>query len=780
MKFYRLKKGLFTLVAIPFVLFISFVIADHYFPIPIVETKPTQTVLAQNGVPLWRFADRQGIWRYPVSLDDVPNYYLQALLTYEDRHFYQHFGVDITALLRASYQNLSNGKIISGGSTITMQVARIIDPHERSFLGKLKQIFRTLQLEWHYSKREILTLYINRAPYGGTIEGIGAASWSYLGKPPSQLAYSEAALLAVLPQAPSRLRPDRYPDRAQQARDKVLDRLTAYQVWPSEILEQVRQEEVWTYPRQSPQLAPLLARRLSLSYPEKTIIRSTIDQPLQYTLEDLAINLKNQLLPKTSLAILVVDHTDMTVKAYIGSIDFNDDSRFGQVDMIQSLRSPGSTLKPFLYALALNDGLIHSQSLLQDVPRMATDYRPRNFDEGFNGPVSVSEALQRSLNLPAVQLMETYGAKRFTSQLNSVGLTLSSSDNQPNISYILGGVSLKMDQLVSSYSAFARQGNVATLRFTLDEPLIEKPLINEGSAWIIRRILAMQNVPIPNQQANNIVPLAWKTGTSYGYRDAWAIGINPRYLIGIWVGRPDGTPVVGQYGNLTAVPILQQVNTILLNKERGQNRPLPTDQMPDSVTIADICWPTGQILDQQDKNCHRQKRAWVINEQIPPTLELLNIAKHQYYQSGSMTLWLNAQGLRVAADCSGAIENSVALWPISLENWILNHEKRQTLIPPIDLSCPPLGEEQLSPLLITGIMPNQVFRALPNQQNFSVAINSQGGSGKRWWFLDGDLMAETDYPISIKLALRANDKGHHHLLLLDESGQVDRIYFHIQ
>lgn len=780
MKLHRLKKRLFTLVAIPFVLFISFIIADYSFPLPITETKPTQTILAQNGAPLWRFADSQGIWRYPVTLNDVPNYYLQALLTYEDRHFYQHFGVDLTALLRASYQNLANGKIISGGSTITMQLARIIDPHERSFWGKLKQLFRTLQLEWHYSKKEILTLYINRAPYGGTIEGIGAASWSYLGKPPSQLTYSEAALLAVLPQAPSRLRPDRYPDRAQQARDKVLDRLETYHVWSSDKLEQIRQEEVWAYPRQSPQLAPLLARRLSLHYPHQAIIHSTIDQPLQYTLEDLAINWKNQLLPKTSLAILVVDHTDMTVKAYVGSIDFNDNSRFGQVDMIQALRSPGSTLKPFLYALALNDGIIHSQSLLQDVPRMTTDYRPRNFDEGFNGPVSVSEALQRSLNLPAVQLMEIYGAKRFTSQLNSVGLMLSSSDNQPNISYILGGVSLKMDQLVSSYSAFARHGNVAPLRFTLDEPLIEKPLINEGSAWITRRILAMQNVPMLNQQIDNIVPLAWKTGTSYGYRDAWAIGINPRYLIGIWVGRPDGTPVVGQYGNLTAVPVLQQVNTILLNKERGQNRPLPTDPMPDSVTIADICWPTGQVLPPQDTNCHRQKRAWIINEQIPPTLELLNIAKHQYYQSGSITLWLNEQGLRVAADCRGAIAKSVALWPISLENWILTRERRQTLIPPIDLSCPPLGEEQLSPLLITGIVPNQVFRALPNQQDFSVAINSQGGRGKRWWFLDGDLLAETDYPTSIKLALSINDKGHHHLLLLDESGQVDRIYFQIQ
>lgn len=382
----RIAKLLIVFLLLLSSLFGVFWLADCLFPLAINPSRTTQTILADDNIPLWRFADNKGIWRYSVNLDEVPDYYFDALLNYEDRYFYDHMGINPLALLRAAWQNLTNGRIISGGSTLSMQVARILDPHDRTVMGKLKQIFRTLQLEWHYSKRDILTFYINYAPYGGTIEGIGAASWSYLGKPPNQMTPSEAVLMAVLPQAPSRLRPDRYPERAQQARDKVLDRLAANQVWPAEMIAQIRHDEVWAYPRKTPQLAPLLARRLSQQYPKQMLIHSTIDPSLQYTLEDAAMNWKHQLPPKNSLAIIVVDHTTMEVKGYVGSVDFNDSERSGQVDMITALRSPGSTLKPFIYALAIDEGMIHSASLLQDVPRVNSSYRPTNFDEGFLAP----------------------------------------------------------------------------------------------------------------------------------------------------------------------------------------------------------------------------------------------------------------------------------------------------------------------------------------------------------------------------------------------------------
>ena len=755
---------LFKFLLVLLVLFVGgFFVADYLFPLSVSQNKTTQTVVADDETPLWRFADKNGIWRYSVSLDEVPDYYLDVLLNYEDRYFYDHIGINPISLLRAAWQNISNDRIVSGGSTISMQVARLLYPHDRTLFGKLKQIFRTFQLELHYSKKEILTLYINHAPYGGTIEGIGAASWSYFGKQPKALTRSEAVLLAVLPQAPSRLRPDRFPERAKQARDKVLDRLAEYQVWSNDLIEQVRRDEVWVYPRKAPQLAPLLAYRLKQQYPNEDIIHSTIDVSLQYNLEDLAVNRKNQLPPKSSLAILVVDHTDMTVKGYVGSADFNDKERFGQIDMIRALRSPGSTLKPFIYAFAIDDGMIHSESLLQDVPRITSDYRPTNFDEGFYGPVSASEALSKSLNLPAVQLIELYGPKRFSAKLAGIGLPLSSIANEPNISYILGGASLRMDNLVSAYSAFARHGEVSPLRFTKKEPLINKPLISDGSAWITRQMLINSNL------------LAYKTGTSYGYRDAWAVGVNSRYLIGVWVGRPDGTPVAGQYGSISAMPILQQVNSILLNRENRLNRLITSNKKPESVSSMKICWPLGQPLPESDANCHRQKTAWILDKMVPPTLSTYSELKNNIYRSGWINIWVNARGERVAADCLGAQKKQVALWPVSLENWLLTKERRQSILPPIDKTCPIMGKDIFTSLNIVGLRDKQLIRALPGINQVTVDLTPEGGYGEKWWFLDGELVANSQN--NEKIALTVTKKGKHRLLLLDESGQIVRLTF---
>ncbi|WP_392566872.1 peptidoglycan glycosyltransferase PbpC [Utexia brackfieldae] len=778
MKLIQIKKRWWWLLGLPLFLFALFLAADKLFPLPIQSLKPTQTILAEDGQPLWRFADEQGIWRYPVTLNELPKHYLQALLTYEDRWFYYHWGINPAAIFRACWQYLINGRIISGGSTLTMQVARIIDPHDKTLLGKLRQVFRAAQLEWHYSKDEILTLYVNRAPFGGTLAGIGAASWAYLGKAPSAITPAESALLAVLPQAPSRLRPDRYPQQAQQARDKVLDRLQAFSVWPESMIDDIRQEEVWVYPRKPPQLAPLLARRLSVRYPDRPIIHTTIDTALQYTLEDLAINWKNKLLPKGSLAILVVDHTDMSVKAYVGSVDFNDKARFGQVDMIAALRSPGSTLKPFLYAFALEDGLIHSESLLQDVPRITSDYRPLNFDTGFSGPVSVSQALQRSLNLPAVQLLEIYGPKRFATKLYQTGLKLHSAGNEPNLSYILGGASTRMDQLLAAYSAFARQGKVAQLRFTLDQPLVEKSLFSHAAGWVVRQILAGESPQSDALVGSSVVPLAFKTGTSYGYRDAWAVGINARYLIGVWVGRPDGTPVAGQYGNASAVPILQQVNTILLNRLRAINQVLPEDPQPDTVTSTMICWPTGEALASSDPNCHRQMRTWIVNDVIPPTLSSFESANHQAMRAGQITVWVNQQGYRVASDCPDAHKKQLAIWPIALENWLRPEERRAELLPKIDKNCPILTDTSFGPLLINGMIDQQVLKPLPQKNSVTITLNSLGGFGQRWWFVDGKL--QQSLPEGQRFEFTLSDKGAHNLLLLDESGQIDRLSFRLE
>ncbi|MDE9444519.1 peptidoglycan glycosyltransferase PbpC [Xenorhabdus bovienii] len=773
----RLSSRIYLIaLVILFALLAAVWLADKIWPLPLHNVKMARVVVGEDGSPLWRFADNEGIWRYPVTLEQVSPEYIQALLTYEDRWFYKHPGINPVSLLRAAWQDIRAGKIVSGGSTISMQVARLIDPHPRTFTGKFRQIWRTLQLEWHYSKDQILEMYLNRAPFGGTLQGVGAASWAYLGKPPSELSPGEAALLAVLPQAPSRLRPDRYPERAQAARDKVLQRLKQYNVWSAENVADIKEENVWLAPRQVPHLAPLLARRMANGNP-KEVIQTTIDTGLQRQLEDMVLNWKYQLADKTSIGVLVVDHTDMAVKSYIGSVDLQDDSRFGHVDMISAWRSPGSTLKPFLYAMALDDGLIHGESLLQDVPRRFNDYRPGNFDSGFNGPVSASEALTRSLNLPAVQLLESYGAKRFTANLRNVGMVLRFPlGSEPNLSLILGGTAARMDELVSVYSAFARQGKVSPLRFTPQQKIRDRQLFSAGAAWIVRRIMAGEGRPKPDDSLSAEVPLAWKTGTSYGYRDAWAIGLNARYTIGVWVGRPDGTPVVGQFGYATAIPIMNQINGLLMENLRYSSQRIPVDPRPISVSQATICWPSGtmltkEIIAKEGSNCRQRRLSWILDNTIPPTLPAVG----QEGISGiNERIWIDKNGLRVASDCPDARPETVVLWPITLEAWLPAKERRSNRLPPINPQCPPLKMD-VAPLLIVGIREGDILKRIPGKNTLDLRITTQGGSGQQWWFLNGEQVFVTKNNQSWGKTL--SQPGKYQLSVLDLSGQISAINF---
>ncbi|SNS29988.1 peptidoglycan glycosyltransferase PbpC [Pseudomonas segetis] len=765
------------LVVMPVVLVAGLLILDRVFPLPMPGDDQARVVLAEDGTPLWRFADAEGVWRYPVTIDQVSPYYLQALLTYEDRWFYQHPGINPLAVLRAGWQNLSGGRVVSGGSTLSMQVARLLDPHSRSLAGKLKQVWRTVQLEWHLSKAQILTLYLNRAPFGGTLQGVAAASWAYLGKPPSQLTRAEAALLAVLPQAPSRLRPDRHPQRAQAARDKVLQRLAAFDVWPQSAVNDALEEPVLLAPRQAPRLAPLLARRLNTPG-SPPLIHTTIDAALQRRLEDLLVGWKARLPAHTSAAILVAELPNMAVRAYLGSVDLADSQRFGHVDMVRATRSPGSTLKPFLYGMALDAGLIHSESLLQDVPRRYGDYRPGNFAANFSGPVSASSALALSLNLPAVQLLEAYGPKRFAGELRSAGVPLALPPlAEPNLSLILGGAGSRLEELVSGYSAFARGGKVARLRYQPQAPLYERRLLSPGAAWIIRKILSGQARPSTDPHAELVQrpTLAWKTGTSYGFRDAWAIGVAPRYVIGVWIGRPDGTPVAGQFGLASAAPLLLQVHDLLVNRDSQRGIALPRDRQPASVGVAAICWPLGQPLDSKSDNCRRQRFAWTLDGTTPPTLQ----AQDQPLGLGLLErVWLNSQQLRVDASCPGATARDVALWPAPLEPWLPRRERRAARLPAPDETCAPQAAPNTAPLSIVGVRDGDRLRQpATSDRALRIELTALGGNGRRWWFLEGRQVAETAADERFVHVFKRT--GEFQLSVLDESGQTALLHFSV-
>lgn len=752
-------------------------LADRIWPLPMPSDDLARVVLAEDGTPLWRFADADGVWRYPVSPEQVSPLYLQALLTYEDRWFYHHLGVNPMALVRAAWLNARGGRVVSGGSTLSMQVARLLDPHDRTVAGKLRQLWRTLQLEWHLSKRDILQIYLDRAPFGGTLQGVAAASWAYLGKSPLHLTPSEAALLAVLPQAPSRLRPDRHPERAERARNKVLQRLAQYRVWPEQRLREAAEEPLVLAPRQEPALAPLLARRLNTPG-SPPLIRTTVDAGLQRRLEDLLLGWRARLPERTSAAILVVDAQTMAVRAYLGSIDLTDARRFGHVDMVRALRSPGSTLKPFLYGLAMDDGLIHSESLLQDVPRRYGDYRPGNFSSGFSGPVSASSALALSLNLPAVQLLEAYGPKRFAAQLRMGGLPLTLPPlAEPNLSLILGGAGSRLEDLVGGYAALAREGKSAQVRLQPQAPLVEHRLLSPGAAWIIRRILGGQARPDRDRHAELVrrPQLAWKTGTSYGFRDAWSIGVGPRYLIGVWIGRPDGTPVAGQFGLASAAPLMLQVHDLLSNRDSQRGFEAPVQRTPANVGVAAICWPLGQAMSRQDDNCRRQRFAWTLDGTVPPTLQAadqplgLGLREH---------IWVNDRGLRVDSTCPGALAREVALWPAPLEPWLPRAERRAARLPAMDPTCPPQGPVSAPPLAIVGIRSgDHLRRPATSGEPLQVPVSALGGAGRRWWFLNGQPLGETQGQDS--LLVRLPQAGQAELSALDESGETARVVFQV-
>ena len=752
---------------------------DFAFPPPLPKARDTSTlVVASDGTPLRAFADRDGVWRYPAAPESVSPLYLQALLNYEDRWFWRHPGVNPWALLRAGGQWMQRGRIVSGGSTLTMQVARILDRHSRTPWGKLKQLLRALQLEAHLSKREILTLYLERAPFGGTIEGVEAASWAYLGKPASQLSQAEAALLAVLPQSPSRLRPDRHPEAAQTARDKVLARMAKLGVWSGQDVRDARIEPVVARSLQPPLQAALLAERLRQAQPREPRIESTLDVELQRTLEERVSAYFSALPERTSAALLVVDNASMEARAYVGSVAFGDKARLGHVDMVRAWRSPGSTLKPFLYGLALDDGLIHSESLLIDAPQSFGGYRPGNFDAAFNGPIGAAEALRLSLNVPAVDLLDRVGPARFSARLANNGLALKYPRGaQPNLSLILGGTGARLEDLVGAFAAFNRDGLSGRVRYTAADPSLDRRLLSPGAAWIVREMLEANPRPgygLGTLDTGSRPRVAWKTGTSYGFRDAWAIGSTRRYTVGVWVGRPDGTPLPGQYGAVTALPLMFEVIDSL-PRTRGDAVPRPP---PASVAQTEICWPLGVPPDPQSPQlCQRRMQAWALGGAIPPTFaerdaRLWN-AGLERFQKDAKT------GQRLSAECTATHESQtgeIARWPALASPWLSQEARRASRLPPLSPDCTADGRDAVEELRIEGLNDQATIARAPGSLHGArLQLRALGTDARVQWLLDGRWVAETQ---GARAFTRDFDEtGAHTLTALADSGAWTRIRF---
>jgi len=534
--------------------------------LPPLQVEIGTEVLARDGSLLRAFQVADGRWRLaPGPVDDR---FIATLLAYEDQRFYRHAGVDPLAFARAAVQAARNGRVVSGGSTLTMQVARLLEEGPTGTLaGKLRQIRVALALEARLGKVDILDLYLRLAPYGGNLEGIRAASLAWFGKDPRRLTTAEAALLVALPQSPEARRPDRAPAAAGAARARVLARLLSQGALDADQVAAALREAIPTARRAFPALAAHLTERLHRAQPGASRIATTIDAPLQRAAEALARRAVAGQEGRLTAALILADHQNGEILAHVGAAEWSSDARAGYVDMTTALRSPGSTLKPFVYALAFDDGLAHPETLIDDRPTAFGDWRPQNFDRTFRGTVTARVALQTSLNIPAVSLAEEVGPARLLATLRRAGV-VAQVEGRPGLAVALGGVGVSLEGLLQAYAALARLGAPITLSpLPGQTAALPQRLFGSVAGWQVADILV--GLPPPAGAAPG--RLAYKTGTSYGHRDALALGFDGRHVAAVWLGRADGTPVPGAFGGDLAAPLLFE----LIGRAKTRPDPLP-------------------------------------------------------------------------------------------------------------------------------------------------------------------------------------------------------------
>ncbi len=569
----RRGRPLAALAIVPLLAFLGFLTLDKLAPFPFEDlVRPASTrVLDRDGRILRAFLSPDQKWRFPVGHDELPAELVGAVILQEDRWYRFHPGVNPLAVIRATWSNLRAGRIVSGASTIPMQIARMASPRPRTLKAKLVESFRALQLRWHLPEERLIDLYFNLAPYGGNIEGVGAAAWFYFGKRPRSLSLGEMAMLAALPRSPNGLDPTRHPSAARRERAAVLRRLVAAGRVARARAERAMDEPLPLNRTAVPMEAPHVARYLREKMPDTARIESTIDLSMQQTAESVLEAHAPALRARGigNVAAVVMETGTRAVRAFVGSAGFDEPEFEGQVDGALARRSPGSTLKPFLYAAALDEGIIIPDSWVLDIPIDFSGYVAENYDGVYEGRVTASEALRRSLNAPAVWLLSRLGLERFLALLRAGGLeTLDRPASAYGLPLVLGAGEVRLLDLVNLYATLADGGaHRSAVLLAREEragggvPAARRLFSGEASALVMKILEDVERPDLPESWtlARGVPAIAWKTGTSFGHRDAWAVGTAGGLAIGVWLGNFDGTPVKGISGSRQAGPVLMDL-----------------------------------------------------------------------------------------------------------------------------------------------------------------------------------------------------------------------------
>lgn len=584
-------------------LFVFFFLLNFLFPLP--DLKPySRVILSRDSTLLNAYLTPDDKWRMKTRLSEISPDLVTAILEKEDKWFYWHIGFNPYSIGRAFYKNIVGGEIVSGASTITMQVARLLEPAERTYWNKFLEILRAVQLELCYSKDDILEMYLSLVPYGGNIEGVKSASYLYFDRPPDKLSLSQSICLAIIPNDPNRLRPDNENEELKKFRDEYIRRFADDDIFDKATLNDALEEPISNSRFGIKPLAPHFCNYVNKRFRDGDLLLSTLNITIQRTAEQLLLNHVNRNIGFgiTNGAVMVVDNKTSEVVAYCGSADFYNDTYSGQVNGITAIRSPGSTLKPALFAQAFDMGLLTPQMKLFDIPTDFGGYQPENYEETFNGDVTTAYALLHSLNVPSVRLLEKIEINNFLNLLEDAKLEdIADQRDRLGLSVILGGCGVRLEQLVRLYTAFSRNGDLYSLEYLLNtnekKPV---PLFSEASSFIIAEILKESTRPdLPNDilEKTQLPRIAWKTGTSYGRRDAWSIGFNPRYTIGVWMGNFDGEGSPHLIGAHTAVPLLIDLfNAIDKGGEKSWYK------KPSTVYSTEVCAETGMLPSERCNN----------------------------------------------------------------------------------------------------------------------------------------------------------------------------------
>ncbi len=715
---------------------------------------------------IYAFTSGDGMWRIRTSLPQISPVLQKLLIKYEDRWFFWHPGINPVAMVRALQNNAAAGRVVYGGSTLTMQIARIMEPKKRTYYHKLIEIFRAFQLEQRFSKRKLLEIYFNIAPYGGNIEGIAAASWLYFGKEPAQLSCGEAALLAVLPNSPTVLRPDFHPERAKKARDSLLKKLFLSGVLTAKEYQEALAEEVPGTRLAWPKTAPHLCYELKRRFPDQARIFSTIKLSTQVLAENLLAAYIKRLHSEgiTNGAVVILENKTHELIAAVGSADFNNQSDQGQVNGFLAPRSPGSTLKPFVYALGLERGLITPQHYLEDVPIDFAGYCPENYDRTNNGLVSAREALKRSLNIPAINLLAELGNDDGLYQLlRKANLSTIASNDRYGLTIAVGGCEVNLLELTSLYSALACRGNYCLPCLLKGQaPNLTTKLVSPGAAYIITDILTEVNRPdLPACWKFTSLPkVAWKTGTSYGRRDAWSIGYNPYYTIGVWIGNFNGEGRPGIAGAETAAPLLFDLFNKV--KQSAQNKWF---EQPPEVETREVCALSGQNPGPYCRNLVRE-------------LYLTNASPDRECQFHQVALLDARTGYRIPPHYQSIPQKirkmTYIKWPPRVALWLERNGRSIDRLPPL---LPEWRQVTSGPApVIRSPLADYEYQLREGvslkYQKICLDAAAAGDAHKLYWFIDGILYGTVVPGDKLFFIPKA---GRHQVVCQDDQGRSSSV-----